>query len=291
MQNTSLFSSKTKAMLLMLASSLFFAVMGALVKLSGDVPFMEKALFRNLISLILAVFLLMRRRQSPWGKRENRTILFARGFFGTLGMICYFYGIDRLILADSSMLNKMHPFFVTIFAVPLLKEKISKHQVASLILAFAGAALIIKPSFDLSQSGPAIVCFFSAVFAGLAYTLVGLLGSREDSTIIVFYFSLISTLVCLPLTLVHFVRLSIGQLLLLVGAGCASALAQFALTIAYRHAPASEVSIYNYSNVVFASLLGIFFFSELPDLASLAGYVLIVGAGYVIFRFGSGVRR
>ena len=283
----SLFVPKIKAMFLMLASSLFFALMGALVKTAGNVPFIEKALFRNLVSLFLALFLVIYRKQNPWGKRGNRMLLLARGVSGTIGMVLYFYGIDRLILADSSMLNKMNPFFVTIFAVIILKERITRHQVASLILALLGAALIIKPSFGFSQAGPAAVCFLSAVFAGLAYTFVSLLAGREDGPTIVFYFSLVSTLVCLPLSLIHFVVPTLTQLLLLIGAGVVAALGQFSLTVAYRYAPASEVSIYNYSNVVFSSLLGIFLFSEVPDLASLSGYCLIVGAGYIIYKFGS----
>jgi drug/metabolite transporter (DMT)-like permease len=157
-------------------------------------------------------------------------MLLGRSVFGTIGMLCYFYGIDRLILADSGMLNKMHPFFVTIFAFLFLKEKISWHQLVSLLVALTGSALIIKPGFDFSQSGPAFICFLSAVFAGLAYVFVSYLGNRENSYTIVFWFSLISSLITLPLALMHFRMPSPAQLLLLIGAGGASAGGQFSLT-------------------------------------------------------------
>jgi len=281
------FNAKLKAVLLMLLSSFSFAAMAAFVKCAGDIPTIEKAFFRNLISLLLAIFLLIRRKQSPWGKKENRPFLISRGVFGTIGLLFYFYGIDRLILADSGMLNKMHPFFVTVFAFFFLKEKISGHQLASLALALAGAALIIKPGFDFRESGPAIICFLSAALAGLAYVFVSYLGDKENSYTIVFYFSLISTLACTPFCLVHFAVPDALRFLSLLGAGITAAIGQFSLTVAYRLAPAGEVSIYNYSNVIFSSLLGFLFFVEIPDRSSAIGYLLIIAAGYLIFRFGS----
>ncbi len=280
-------NKKTLAILLMLLSSFSFAGMGALVKLSGNIPTFEKAFFRNFVSLLVAIVLLLKNHQSAFGKSENRLMLFGRGFFGTLGMIAYFYGIDHLILADSGMLNKMHPFFVTIFAFIFLKEKFSLHQLISLLISLAGAFFIIKPGFASGTTFPAFICFLSAVFAGLAYIFVSYLGDKENSATIVFWFSFISTLITLPLALMHFVMPSPFQLFLLICAGMAAAAGQFCLTIAYRFAPASEVSIFNFSNVIFSSLFGIALFTEVPDMLSILGYLLIIGAGFIIFKFGS----
>ncbi|SQC01427.1 membrane protein, transporter [Clostridium tetanomorphum] len=152
------------------------------------------------------------------------------------------------------MLNKIHPFFITIFAVWFLEEKLSKVQVPSLILAFLGVILIIKPKFDMSVL-PAIIGVLSAIFAAAAYTIVRYLGNKESSYTVVFYFSFISTLICLPLMMVNFQPLSFKQLVFLILSGVFAAIAQFALTISYRYAPASEVSIYNYTNIIFLKLL------------------------------------
>lgn len=279
-------NNKTKAVMLMLLSSLGFAAMGAFVKLAGNVPTFEKAFFRNFVSLIVSISVLMKNKQSPWGKKENRKYLYWRSILGTLGMLCYFYGIDRLILADSGMLNKMNPFFVTIFAAIFLKDKITKHQITSLFIAMTGVIFIIKPSFHFQQSFPAFVCFLSAVFAGAAYTLVSYLSDKENKFTIVFYFSLISTLITFVLSLIGFQSLELIQIVFLILAGVTAALAQFSLTAAYKYAPAGEVSIYNYSNVIFSSILGVILFSEVPDLLSFTGYILIIGAGYIIFKFG-----
>jgi drug/metabolite transporter (DMT)-like permease len=278
---------KVQSTLLMLLSSLSFAAMGALVKLAGSIPTFEKVFFRNFISLLIAILLLVSKSQQPWGKREHRIFLLGRGLAGTIGVIFYFYAIDHLILADSGMLNKLHPFFVALFAFFFLKEKFRRHQLISLCIALLGSVLIIKPGFNFSQSFPAIICLLSAVFAGLAYVFVSYLGDKENSYTIVFWFSLITTLVTLPPTLLHYVQPSPLQGLYLLGAGMTAAAGQFSLTVAYRLAPAGEVSVYNYSNVIFSSILGLMLFSEIPDEYSIGGYLLIIGAGYTIFRFGS----
>jgi len=275
---------KTIAVFLMLLSSFCFAVMGAFIKLSGDLPTFEKAFFRNSVSLVIALFILAKNHQNPFGKRENRLALFARGFFGSIALVMYFYSVDHLILADSGMLNKMNPFFVTLLAFFFLKEKVSARKIIALFIALGGSILIIKPGFDYDTTFPALMGFMSAVLSGVAYVLVSYLGDKENSSVIVFWFSFISLFVTTPLAILHFEMPSAIQLTLLFSAGLLAAVGQYSLTFAYRFAPASEVSIYNFSNVIFSSLLGIAFFSEFPDLLSLAGYLLIIFAGYLIFK-------
>jgi len=279
-------SLRGRSIIYMLLSALFFAFMSAFVKLAGDLPSFEKALFRNLISLIIAFSILKTKKMPLWGQRENRKILLLRAVTGSLGILFYFYSIDHLILADSSMLNKISPFFVIIFARIFLKNPIKPYQITALLIAAAGSAMIIKPGFQFSSTFPALIGLSSAVSAGLAYTMVSYLGGKENSFTIVFYFSLVSTLVCLPFLLLNPVMPSVTQLLLLLGAGVTAAGGQFLLTAAYRYAPAGEVSIYQYSQIAFASALGILFFTEIPDLFSITGYILIFGAGYLLFRRG-----
>ncbi|NCB02702.1 MAG: DMT family transporter, partial [Spirochaetia bacterium] len=256
----------------MIISASLFSFMSAFVKLAGDLPSMEKALFRNIVSLIIAFSMLKYRKQPLWGSKENRKMLILRGITGSMGIIFYFYSIDRLILADSSMLNKLSPFFVFLFAWLFLKNKITPIQIISLILALIGSVLIIKPGFQFSSTFPAVVGLLSAVAGGVAYTMVSYLGDKENSYTIVFYFSLISTIVCIPFLFFHAVIPSPTQFLLLLCAGTCAAGGQFLLTVSYKHAPAGEVSIYQYAQIIASSLLGIFIFSELPDRFSIVGY-------------------
>ncbi|WP_027632199.1 DMT family transporter [Clostridium hydrogeniformans] len=275
---------KTKAILLIIVSSLGFAVMGAFVKLSGSLPAFQKSFFRNLVSCIVALGLILKHKSSFFGKKENQKYLLARSILGTLGIIANFYAIDHLVLADSAMLNKLSPFFLTIFAVLFLKEKITPMQIGALFLAFFGSLFIIKPSFNLNII-PALIGVSSAIFAGAAYTFVRFLGGKEEYYTIVFYFSFVSLVVTFPVMIMDFVPMTFTQVSYLLLAGGAASIGQFALTLAYKNAPASEISIFDYVNIIFSALIGLFIWNEIPDIYSLLGYFIIIGASIFVFIY------
>lgn len=276
-------NNKTKAVLYMLVSALGFAFMGAMVKLAGNLPVMEKVFFRNFISLFVAFGLLKKTTGPMLGKKENQKYLLARALLGLIGIFFYFYSIDHLVLADSAMLNKLSPFFITLFAIIFLKEELTSMKVASMVIVFFGALMVIKPQWNLSIV-PALAGFLSAAFAGAAYTLVRYLKDRENPSTIVFYFSLISVLGCLPFMIVQFVMPTKMQFLYLILTGVFASIAQFALTYSYKYAPASEVAIYNYVNIVFSAIIGFFIWDEVPDkLSILGGVVILIMATIVYF--------
>lgn len=276
--------NKSKGIIFILISSLSFAIMGAFVKLSGNIPSIEKSFFRNLVSCIVAFIMIIYHKNSFFGKRENQKYLFWRAFLGTLGVICYFYAIDHMVLSDSAMLNKLSPFFVTIFAVIFLKEKIRSAQIAGLFTAFIGGLLIIKPSFNISVL-PALIGLASAVFAGGAYTIVRFLGSREKYYTIVFYFSFFSIVSTLPFMLMVYKPLTLKQIIILIAAGVFASIGQFALTIGYKYAPASEIAIYDYVNIIFSAIIGQLIWSEIPDILSIIGYVMIIGSSIIAYIY------
>jgi drug/metabolite transporter (DMT)-like permease len=278
--------NKPKAVLFMIISAFAFAVMGAMVKLSGDIPVFEKVFFRNLVSLSIAFIILYRNKESYFGKRENQKYLLGRSLLGLSGVIFYFYAISKLLLADSAMLNKLSPFFVTLFACLFLKEKLSKIQIPALIVVFIGAILVIKPQFSLEVL-PAFSGMLSAVCAGAAYTLVRYLKNKEHPSTIVFYFSLISVLGMIPFMIFNFKVPTSCQLVYLIGTGVFAAIGQFSLTYGYKFAPASEVSIYNYLSILFSGVIGFFLWNEIPDVLSIFGGVLIILAAVVTFVYNN----
>ncbi|MCY6959226.1 DMT family transporter [Clostridium brassicae] len=267
--------NKLKAVSLMLLSALCFAFMAAMVKLAGDIPLFEKVFFRNFISLFLAFAILKQNNSSMFGKKENQKYLMARALLGLMGVFLYFYSINNLYLADSSMLNKLSPFFITFFAAIFLKEKLNPVKIISMVVVFIGALLVIKPQWNLSIA-PAVAGFLSAAFAGGAYTLVRFLKDREDPSTIVFYFSFISVIGTFPLMMLKFTMPTKMQFVYLILTGVFAAIAQFALTHSYRYAPASEVAIYNYTNIIFSAIIGLFIWNEVPDFLSLIGGLMIV---------------
>jgi drug/metabolite transporter (DMT)-like permease len=276
--------NKPKAIILILISALAFAVMGAMVKLAGDIPLFEKVFYRNLISLGMAFIMIKNKNISFFGKKENQLYLFSRSILGLLGVILSFYAINFLVLSDASMLNKISPFFVTLFAIFFLKEKLTKIQIPVLIIVFIGALLIIKPQFNFSVV-PSIAGFLSAMCAGATYTIIRFLRDREKPSTIVFYFSFISVVVMFPLMMLNYQNPTMTQLMYLIGIGVFAGIAQFALTNAYRFAPASEVSIYDYTSIIFSGIIGFVIWAEVPDILSIMGSVLIIGAAVFAFIY------
>ena len=110
-------------------------------------PTAEKAFFRNIVALAMVGVLLAVKRVPLKPEKGSWPFITGRAVFGTIGLLLNFYAVDHLVLADANMLNKLSPFFAVILSYVILKEKVRPVQAAGLAAAFAGALLIIKPSF------------------------------------------------------------------------------------------------------------------------------------------------
>lgn len=278
-------SNKSKAIGFILLSAFGFALMSTFVRLAGDLPSMQKSFFRNLVAMVVAAVALRRKGVSWKWEKGNLPLLLLRATCGTLGILCNYYAIDRLVLADANILNKMSPFFAILFSLFLLRERANVWQYLAVLAAFGGSMLIIKPGFS-SDMFPALIGLFGGIFAGAAYTAVRALSKKgENSARIVFFFSTFSTLVCLPYLLVDFHPMQWWQLASLLGAGAAATLGQFGVTLAYAHAPAKEISVFDYTQVLFSALLGFFLFDQIPDGLSVIGYLVICGVSVIMFFY------
>jgi len=281
---------KYKGILLIITSALCFAGMNVFIRLAGNIPTMQKSFFRNLIALLIAAAVIVKNGQSfrP-ASSKNWPILLGRACFGTIGILANFYAVDHLLLADASMLNKLSPFFAVIASFFILKEKLSPVQGFCLLGAFSGALCIIKPTLSNLNLIPALIGLAGGICAGIAYTLVRLLGQRgERSSFIVFFFSTFSCLSVLPKVLLDFCPMTPEQILILIAAGLCAAGGQFTITAAYRFAPAREISVYDYSQVIFSAIIGFCLFGDLPDLLSFLGYFVICGMAVLNFLYSTG---
>lgn len=276
--------NKNKGILCILLSGVFFASMSILVRMAGDLPTMQKAFFRNAIAAIVALIVLLRQKKDLRYQKKELPMIFIRSICGTAGIICNFYAIDHLVVSDANILNKVSPFAAVIFSYLFLKEKVNLTQVITLVGAFVGALFVIKPSLELTQILPGFIGLTGGIMAGAAYTAVRALGQKGvDSAKIVFFFSAFSSVVLLPLMCMNLQPMSARQLTCLIGAGVAAAIAQFCITKAYTYAPAREISIYDYFQIIVAAVLGFFIFGQVPDQYSLLGYVIIFGMSFYMW--------
>lgn len=279
-------NSKTKGILYVITAAFGFSMMSVFVHLAGDLPVFQKAFFRNVVALIFVTGIMLKRKIGFVPDKKNVPALLGRSFFGTVGLLCNFYAIDKLVLADANMLNKLSPFFAIVFSIFLLSERPTAVQVLSVFAAFVGSAFIIKPSLGGYAVFPAIVGATGGMGAGLAYTFVRYLGGKgENSFRIIFFFSVFSSLVCIPFMLADFEPFSLKSLIFLICAGISASVGQFGITKAYVCAPAKEISVYDYTQVLFAALFGFLIFGQIPDFLSVIGYCLICGAGIGMFFY------
>lgn len=269
-------------------SAFCFALMNMFVRLSGDLPSIQKSFFRNLVALIFAVILITKNRSGFSGKKENLKYLLIRSAAGTIGILCNFYAVDHLVLSDASMLNKMSPFFAILFSFFILRERIRLPQVCIILGAFLGSLLIIRPEGASLVSLPALVGLLGGLAAGLAYTYVRVLGEHgEKGPFVVAFFSGFSCLVTVPFLVIDFHVMSAGQILFLLLAGLSAAGGQFSITAAYFYAPAKEISVYDYSQIIFSAILGFFVFGQMPDVFSWIGYTIICGMAVLMFFYNN----
>ncbi|MDU5262444.1 MAG: DMT family transporter [Clostridium celatum] len=277
-------SNRTKGVLFIIISAFGFAMMSAFVKLSGDLPSFQKTFFRNITSCIIAFILIIINKESFFGKLENQKTLILRSIFGTLGIVFNFYAIDKLVLSDANMLNKLSPFFVIIFSAIVLKEKINTKQGLAIIVAFIGALFIIKPQFNFDIV-PSLIGVLGAICAAAAYTCLRALGGKEKYYTIVFYFSFFSTIAILPFMLIVYKEMSMLQFVYLILAGIFASIGQFGVTIAYKYAKAKEISIFDYSNIIFSAIISIVLFNVIPDYLSVIGYIIIFAVSLYMFLY------
>lgn len=271
-------SNRRQATALMLVSTTSFCLMSMVVKLSATtVGTLQQVFFRNLVSLIAVGVVIWKRNLPFLGEKQYQPALFARSFFGFVGVIMLFYATANARQADIAILSRTSPIWTTVFAALILKEKISKVQVPVIALCLAGTVVAMRPSFD-SNVLPLLLAAATAVSSGLAYTMIAFCKGKVHPLTVIFHFSLFSTVAGFFLMLPTFTMPTFRDVIMLILIGVFAAGGQIGLTFAYQKAPASEVSIYDYVGIVVSMLIGNLVFGEPLAASSILGGVLITSS-------------
>ena len=282
-----------KGVFYILLSAFSFALMALFVRLSGNVPFVQKTFFRNIVAFGITFFSIIagiikggiEQYKIP---KESWPFLLLRSVAGSIGIFGNFYAIDHLILADASIWNKMAPFYTVIFCFLLLKEKIKIIPLFAIITAFCGAMLVAKPSFDFSKTLPSLAGVASGFGAGFAYACVRKLGKQKCSgKVVILFFSAFSTLLAVPYMIFNFTPMTRMQTIYLLLAGLSAAVGQFTITAAYYHAPAAKISIFDFCQIIFSASLGFFILGQKPDILSVIGYIIILSMATLNFFYNN----
>lgn len=270
--------NKLHAIFLVILSGLVYALMAVLAKAAGDISAAQKVCFRNFFMSLIILMPLLKDTSAFKLNKEQWKWLIARGMFATIGVVTTFYIYDHMALGDATILVKMAPCFVFISSVLMLKEKVGLQNVMPVIISFIGAYLVIKPTFS-SEPFAAIVAVISAIATGVSHTMIVKLGDLGvNKSVILLSFSILSTIVTLPFVLFNYMPMSIKQIIIMLLCTVCATVGQMTLTVAYTKAKGKVISVFEYSQVVFAAVFDMLIFSMMPDGIGIIGYALIIGA-------------
>lgn len=264
--------------------------MSACVKYISNygIPVFEIVAARALVSLIISYIDVKRKGISIWG--NNKPLLFVRGAVGTAALMCVYYAVTTLPLAEATILQYVHPVFTALLGVLFLKERVQKSTMICIAFCLAGLLVMVQPSMNsgINSELPMfsiMVALLGAFGSSIAYVIVRKLSQTEDSSVIIFYFPLVALPISTALIWNDFVWPSLFLTVMLVLVGIFTQIGQYGLTKAMQTQAAGKASAYSYVQIVFSALLGVWIFNEIPSVWTYLGGGLIV-TGALINVFG-----
>lgn len=277
---------------LKLGSVLVFIVMSSMIKsTAAHVPAGQAVFFRSAFAIpVIVIWLFLRRELATGFKAKNPIGHVWRGLMGTLAMGLGFAGLGYLPLPEVTAIGYAAPLLVVIFAAMFLGEDVRLFRMASVALGLTGVLIVLSPRLTIlsgeaaghREAFGAMLVLGGAIFAALAQVFVRKLVVSENTSAIVFWFSLTATVLSLITLPFGWVIPTTREAVILIGAGLLGGVGQILLTSSYREADASLVAPFDYASMLFALLIGYFVFDEAPTLTMLGGAALVISAGILI---------
>ena len=280
-------SQARRAILLVMGAAMLFACAAACVKaLQGGIPLAQVVLARSVFALPVMLPLVWRAGGWQALRTSNPMGHAGRILWGLIGMAGAFHGYATLPLASVTALGFTMPLFLTLLAVPLLGESIDRRRVGAVLVGFLGVLVMLRPSGGGPGQWPDYAAVLVAALAwALAMISIRRMGEAGESGVtIVAWFAIGCSVVSAVFALPVWVWPGAGQWALLAGVGLISAVAQLLMTEAYRRGDTTLVAPFEYSGIVWTTLLGMLVWAEAPDGYDALGIAILVGCGLYIWR-------
>ncbi len=276
------------AVTLKLSAVALFTVMAALIKAtSSEVPPGEAVFFRSFFAIPVIVIWLVARGELRNGLVSHQPMgHFWRGLLGTTAMGLTFAGLGLLPLPEVTAIGYATPIFTVILAALMLGETIRMIRISAVLIGLVGVLIMVWPRLGGGLESGATLGAMLILAATIARAFVQIhirkLVQTEHTAAIVFYFSATASLLSLATLPFGWVMPRADTLGLLILAGLIGGIAQILITSSYRFAPASMLAPYDYASMIFAILLGYFWFGELPTAVMLIGAALVVAGNILV---------
>ena len=265
----------------MVLAAFFFSLMSLLVRLAGErLPSSMIVLARAVVALVLSYVLVRRAGLDPWGR--HRGLLLLRGLFGFGALTCFYWALTRLPLAEATVIQYTNPIFTALLAALVLREHMRGVEIFGVALSLVGVVLVAKPGFLFLDEGvPPLdpvavgIALLGAILSAAAYVAVRKAHGAEPALVVVFWFPLVATPLSIPPAIMGWIWPTPREWLLLLGVGITTQIAQVFMTEGLHREPAGRATAMSYLQIVFAAIWGVVFLSEVPDLLTVAGGLLI----------------
>lgn len=262
--------------LMIMATFLLSVMLGLIRFVSFELHPFEVVFFRNLFGLGILLPVLLKAGIEPL--RTKRIGLHSiRGLLQSASMCLFFYGLSLTTLAKVAALNFTAPLFASVAAVLLLREPLGFNRASALVVGFCGALVILRPGLEIFNVGAGMI-LTSAMIWGVVLIIIKRLTVTESSLTITLYMTLYLT----PLTLIAAIFVwewpTLVQLGWLVAVGSCGTAGHLCMAQALKDADTTAVMPFDFGRLIWAGLIGFLFFSEIPDVWTLIGAVVIFSA-------------
>ncbi len=256
---------------------------GMVRHLGGELHPFVIAFYRNLFGFI-AILPLVYRVGLPAIRPHNPRIMVLRSVSGIIAMLTWFYSLSKVPTAEATALSFTAAIFTALVSYILLKEKMKAHRWTAIFGGIIGVIIVLQP--DTENYNPyMLLVLVSCIFWGLSVTLVKILTRTDSVTSIVAWMSILLTVMSLPPALLFWQSLSLDQFLLLCAMGVMATLGHLAMTQALSLADTTAVMSIDFMRLIWAALIGFYFFADPLEINTWIGATIIFGSGlYIIFR-------
>lgn len=278
---------------MMLVASLAFGFMNVSVKAISGMHVSEIVFFRAIVQIIMALAVLTYQKEKPWG--NNPKMLVLRGFFGSMGLLCYFYSLQVMPLSNALVIHYLSPILTTLLALWMGDETVKGQQWLFFAISFLGVIIVNGVSSVVTLDG-LLAGFGGAVFSAFAYNTIRRLKGKENPNVVVLYFPLVT----LPISLL-FPIVGLGkwvtpqgiEWLWLILTGVFTQIGQFYMTRAYQETETKIVSAISYAGIIWGTGFGLILFHESYSIIQYLGMCLVILGMILNLRLNSsaGFRR
>ena len=276
-------SNNFKAITAMLLAVFCVTIMSVQAKLIGiEYNAVQITFARAIVVLILLMPFIYKLGGLNFLKTKKPFLHFFRGLAGLIGNVMFFLAFQRLPVADVTVISQAVPIFSCILAIIFLGETIGWRRWTAITIGFLGVIIAINPSVNIAVAS--LYALGGTLMWSTTIIFLRLLGSTEHPVKTVFYFMLVSVLITSIFQPFLWKEPSFEVILLFIGIGIAAFLTQLLMTYALQKAPASIVSPFNYTGIVWAIIFDYIIWNAHPMFATIFGGIIITISGIYIFK-------